>query len=95
MHRARQWRERYPLHYSFNKLKNRAKERGHAFHLTLAEYEQFALESGYAERKGKTAESFTIDRIEENRGYSVDNIRCLTLSENSSHKPKSYPGDPF
>ena len=82
------------MHYSFNKLRNRAKERGHAFHLTYEQYEQFALSSGYAERKGKTAESFSINRIDPERGYEVDNIECITLSENSScHNklPEDYP----
>jgi hypothetical protein len=59
--RARRWKERYPLRYSFNKLRWRAKERGHAFKLTFEQYERFALASGYAENKGKTAESFSID----------------------------------
>jgi len=94
-HRARRWKERYPLRYSFNKLRNRARERGHEFLLTFKHYEKFALESGYAEGKGKTAESFSINRIDENRGYSVDNIECITLSENSSHHAKLPDDYPF
>jgi hypothetical protein len=93
--RARRWKERYPLKYSFNKLRNRAGERGHEFLLTFEDYEKFALESGYAKRKGKTAESFSINRINPDRGYEVDNIECITLSENSSHHAKLPDDYPF
>jgi hypothetical protein len=93
--RARRWKKRYPLRYSFNKLRNRARERGHAFSLTFEEYEEFAISSGYAARKGKTAESFSIDRIDSTQGYYRDNIRCLTLSENSSYHNKPREDDPF
>lgn len=90
--RARRWKERHPLRYSFNKLRYRAKERGHVFKLTFEQYQRFALASGYAENKGKTAESFSIDRIDPERGYELDNIRCVTLSENSRLRFVTWPG---
>ena len=33
--------------------------------------------------KGKTKESFSIDRINNDEGYHIGNIRILTLSNNS------------
>src|SRR5438132_7305228 len=36
-HRSRQFKERFPIKYAFNKLRSRAKERGKVFELT---YEQ-------------------------------------------------------
>jgi hypothetical protein len=60
--RSRRFKERHPLKYSFGKLRARAKERGHAFTLTFADYEAFAKQTGYAELKGKTKHSLSINR---------------------------------
>lgn len=81
--RSRRFKERHPLKYSFGKLRNRAKERGHAFTLTFEQYEQFAKQTGYAELKGKTKHSLSINRKRNGEGYHVDNIEAVTLSVNS------------
>lgn len=90
--RSRRFKEKFPLKYSFNKLKQRARERGHAFNLTYDQYEKFAVESGYALDKGKQPTSLSIDRIEGSKGYEVGNIRVLTLSENTRKEFVNYPG---
>jgi hypothetical protein len=84
-HRAQLWKERSPLKYFFNKLKNRAKERGHEFLLTFDQYVEFARKTGYDQivNRGKTATSLTIHRKRDSEGYHVGNIACVTLSENS------------
>jgi hypothetical protein len=64
-------------------LKQRAHERGKDFTLTREQYIEFAVKTNYAKMKGKTSMSLTIDRIDNNQGYHVWNIRCITLSENS------------
>lgn len=81
--RARIDKENRPLRMAFQKLKFRARERGHAFSLTFAQYEKFALESGYAELKGKTGQSLSIDRRDPSKGYEIGNLRAITLSENT------------
>ena len=81
--RHRRWKIDHPLKYSYNKLKYRAKERGHEFSLTFDAYEKFAVESGYAALKGKDGTSMSIDRIDPKRGYHADNIRMVTLAHNS------------
>lgn len=81
--RYRRWRDKFPLHASFHALKQRAHERGKDFTLTREQYIEFAVKTNYAKMKGKTSMSLTIDRIDNNQGYHVWNIRCITLSENS------------
>ena len=81
--KMRKHKEKNPLRYAYTKLKSRAKERGHEFKLTFEQYKQFALETGYLEKKGKTADSLSIDRIDPSRGYEVGNIRAVTLRENA------------
>lgn len=80
--RGREWAERYPLKYAFRNLRGNAKRRGIPFLLTLAEFEKFAIESEYITHRGRTALGYTIDRIDETRGYEVGNIQVLTNSEN-------------
>lgn len=84
-------KEKDPLKYSFLHLKHRARQRGHEFTLTLEEYRAFALKSGYAEAKGKTATSLSIDRKDETKGYSADNIRAISLRGNTRRRYSNMP----
>ncbi len=81
--RSRRWKDKFPLHYSYKQLRNDAKRRQKEFSLTRDEYISFAIKTDYAKRKGKTSLSLSIDRIDNNRGYSADNIQAMTLAENS------------
>ena len=81
--RNRNWRERHPITYTFAKIRNRARERGHAFTLTIDEFREFVAKTDYMEKKGKTALSLSINRIRNDEGYHKDNINAVTLSENS------------
>ena len=65
-------------------LKTNAKRRNKVFTLTFAEFSHFCITTGYDKLKGKTANSLSIDRIDNEKGYTVSNIRTITLSENSS-----------
>lgn len=38
--------------------------------------------------KGRHADSYSVDRIDNDKGYTIDNIRVLTLSENASKGAK-------
>lgn len=81
--RTRRWKESNPIKYAFGKLRNRAKERGHQFTLTLEEYTKFVHETDYWKNRGKTAQSLSINRIRPNEGYHAGNIEAITLSMNS------------
>ena len=80
--------QKYPLKYWHTTLKYNAKRREKEFTLTLEEFEEFCKQTGYGELKGRTATSLSIDRVDNNLGYSKDNIKAITLSENSSKKNK-------
>jgi len=84
----RRVRAKNPVKYIYNNLKFNAKRRGKEFTLTYEQFEQFCIETGYDKNRGQTPTSMSIDRIDNNRGYSIDNIRSITLSENSSLRDK-------
>ena len=72
-----------PLLYYFGSLRRSAKRRGKDFSLTFEEYRDFAVKTDYAKLKGKSSLSLSIDRKDNSKGYSADNIQCLTIRENS------------
>ena len=88
-HRTIFWREKFPAHYAFNNLRHRAKQRGHAFTLTRARFVEL-WNGGLAAFHGKTGHSLCVDRIKNEQGYSDDNVRLLTLSENSRRQSAPY-----
>lgn len=81
--KSRAWREKNPVKAKFSDLKNRAKQRGHTFLLTIEQFSEFVARTDYMEKRGKSATSLSIDRIRPHIGYQADNIRVLTLSTNS------------
>lgn len=98
-HYTRKRRNENPLKSSYQALKDNAKRRGKDFSLTLEEFKKFAIETGYVYGRGRTVDSFHIDRIDESKGYHIENIQILTNSENVKkfHKIKrilDYHYDP-
>ena len=82
--RSRISRLKDPIRYSFNNVKNRAKQRDIFFDLTLDQFRQFCYETEYIKGKGKTVGSFDIDRIIEGKfpGYTITNIQKLEKVQN-------------
>lgn len=80
--RYKMQKKKYPVKRAFFTLKSNAQRRGKEFTLTLADFTAFCNASNYMECKGITSTSATVDRIDEERGYSADNIQCLTNAEN-------------
>lgn len=72
-----------PVTVAYRRLKNHAKERGISFSLTFLEFEEFCLMTGYLDMKGREKMSFSVDRVNNQYGYSADNIQVMTLSDNS------------
>jgi len=81
--RSKKWKAKNPLRYYYNALKQRAKQRGKEFKLTFEEYRKLAIESGYHERRGRGALCLSLDRIDNDKGYEIGNLRAITVSENS------------
>lgn len=76
------WRNKNPVRYAYNNLKHNAKKRGKEFDLTYEEFERFCVKTDYMMGKGRTAESYHIDRVDESKGYTITNITLLTNSQN-------------
>lgn len=95
-HRKRFQKDNNPLVYCYGYLKQNAKRRGKAFSLTIEEFKQFCNETGYLELKGKLRKSASIDRIDHTKGYSLDNIQVLSLSDNGKKgNEEKYADCPF
>lgn len=83
--RSRRFKAKFPDKYAFNKLRNRAGERGHSFTLSFGKFKEL-WDSGLAKNHGRGIGFLSIDRIRNEFGYSDDNVRLLLYSENSRKK---------
>lgn len=72
----------HPMKYTYNNLKNNARNRGKEFNLTFQQFKDFCIKTDYMQNKGITKTSYHIDRIDETKGYTIDNIQVLTNTEN-------------
>ena len=79
---SRKYRLEYPVESSYQNLKQNAKRRGKVFELTLKQFKEFCVKTNYIQNKGVTKESYHIDRIDENIGYTIDNLQVLTNTQN-------------
>lgn len=68
---------------AYNNLKCNAKRRGKEFDLSFEDFEKLAIECDYLKGKGRKTSSYSIDRIDNTKGYTIDNIQVTTLGENS------------
>ncbi len=64
--------------------KNDARKRKIEFTLKLPWFRKWVIGTGYMEGRGRTGECLNIDRIENDKGYTPDNIQILTKSANVS-----------
>ena len=88
---SREKRERNPVRYAYDALKANCKRRKGLgwFELTFEEFKQFAIETKYIAGKGRSKQSFTIDRKDSTMGYFIGNIRVVSNSINSCKRTKS------
>lgn len=80
----RKYANKYPLKYCFQVLKNNAKRRCKEFSLTLDQFRGFVSDTDYLALRGRTSECLTIDRIDNDIGYHIENIRAISMSANAS-----------
>lgn len=81
----REWRRLNPLKAKFADLRNNARRRGISFELTFAEFSGLAIRTGYAQHAGsRLATDLTLDRIDHEQGYRLDNLRVIPHLENST-----------
>ena len=79
---ARAYRARHPIKYVYDTLKRNAKRRDKIFTITLVDFTEFIAGTDYLERRGRKNENLTIDRIDNNKGYILGNLRVMTNLEN-------------
>lgn len=77
------WRKKYPIRAAYHTLKYNARRRGKEFTLTLEQFTEFAVETKLLTKRGVKATSYTIDRIDTSKGYTMDNIQVMTRRANS------------
>lgn len=85
----RRYAKKNPVKYAYQVLRNNAKRRNKVFTLTFDEFKEFCYKYDYLAGRGKKKESYSIDRIDNTKGYTRDNIQVLTLSENSRKATKT------
>lgn len=85
---SRIFRENNPVKAAFFNLRQNAKRRGHVFTITFEDFKKFCRKTKYMAGKGRTKDSFSIDRINPAKGYEPGNLQLLTVSENSSKGKK-------
>lgn len=78
----RKWRKNNPEKAAFCALRDNAKRRGKEFDLTYDQFLQFVERTDYMAKKGIWRDSFHIDRIDETKGYTIDNLQVITNAEN-------------
>jgi hypothetical protein len=93
-HRRQHDKERDPVGYHFDVLRQNAKRRKVAFKLTKKQFALFCAETDYLRLKGRYKDSLTIDRIDPLRGYEAGNIQVLKNGENvrKMHADKKLVG---
>jgi hypothetical protein len=84
--RVRKWRKSHLLNYFFLTTRGNAKRRGKEWSLTFDEFLEFCNQTNYDKLKGRTALCLSIDRIRSWEGYHKDNIRAISVSDNSKRE---------
>ena len=84
----RKWRANNPLKSAYFTLRDNAKRRKKEFTITFEEFKKFCYETQVLAGRGRSKDSYHIDRIDDNKGYSYDNIQVLTNTENMKKEHK-------
>jgi hypothetical protein len=79
----RSWRLRNPILSAYGDLRARAKKRKKTCGITLAEFTELCMNTGYHLLKGNDAQSATLDRIKDHIGYEKGNIQVITRLNNT------------
>ena len=78
----RLWRKENPIKSAYINLKSNAKKRKKSFELSYQEFTEFCRNTEYIYGKGRNRTNLHIDRNDETKGYTKDNIRCIPNYKN-------------
>jgi hypothetical protein len=76
--------QRLQIRHHFENQRSNANRRGIPFLLTYAEWLRWWLDSGHAEHRGRNKGQYVMARIGDVGSYALNNIICITNSENIS-----------
>jgi hypothetical protein len=81
-HKLQKWRAENPIRAAYLDHKSNSKRRNIFTDLTLLQFTDLCYQTKYHIGKGKTKNSLTLDRIDESKGYTVDNIQVMENGDN-------------
>jgi hypothetical protein len=85
------FKKKRPATYVLNMLRHSARKRKLPFTLTVNQFEDFCLQTGYLEKRGNKPGDMTIDRKDWDEGYHIWNIQVMTHAENSDQGANNTP----
>ena len=97
-HYARKLRHIDPVQVRYNQMRSKAKQRGLKVLFNLSKFRDWCEQKGYIVVKGCRGRNMTIDRIDNNQNYTIENIQLLTHRQNASKGQKSmqdWSNSPF
>lgn len=80
--RVREWRKNNPIKSAFINLRSNAKRRGIPFEISFEYFNDFSVKTKLLTNSGTKAESYSVDRINNEIGYIKGNLQVLSLSDN-------------
>lgn len=80
--KSQKFKESKPFRYFYNLHKQKAKQRCVPWKLSFQQYKKVWLESGKWDEKLAGVGDWSMDRIDINRGYEIENVRIIPISLN-------------
>ncbi len=87
-HSKQKYRKENAMRASYQNLKDNSKRRKKEFNLTFEEFKIFCVKTNYLVGKGRNKDGYTIDRIDDEKGYAFGNIRMLKNEDNLAKENK-------
>ena len=73
-----------PVYNRFINFRGNALRRKKEFNITLLEFREFCEKTGYIIKKRMRGRLCSVDRIDNNLGYHIDNIQLITSNANTA-----------
>ena len=81
--RVRKLKTNNPIAFEFNRIKQRARQRGKPFVIMFEDFKQWVMDTDYLNLKGRGKDDGSIDCIVDELGYAKGNLQLLTVSQNT------------